>query len=156
MKKIVLSAQAANDVANLRSQYGGFESEKCEIADSLCGLVDMIQFGIDDNDVTPFTNDILKAMNVISNYNVMINHLNETFEVAKPQYGLVQKMEKCGWDEHVPSEKQWSAIKRILEDKGIQSDVFCNNGVTYGEISNMLGIAADDLRSLVSSILSKA
>ena len=94
MKHVILSDKMAHQVNVMRDNViRNYESEKIEIADSLCGLVDMMGFGVDDNDVTPFTNDILKAMRVISNYNDVINGLNETRDVKLPEIGLVQRME---------------------------------------------------------------
>lgn len=93
MKKVLLSNKGAETVENLRDEFGTFQSEKCDIADTMCGLSDMMQFGIDDNDVTPFATDILRAMNVISKYNDLVNDLNYERDIQEPKYGLVQRME---------------------------------------------------------------
>ena len=92
MKNVKVSNRTARQIDALRDNMGSFESEKIEIADTMCGLVDMIQFAADDNDVTPFTNDIFKALRIISNYNEVISNLNATQDCQFAKIGVTQFM----------------------------------------------------------------
>ncbi len=91
MKKVLLSNRGAEKIRTLRDDADSFTLEKYEIADAMCGLTDMMAFGLDSNDVTSFTNSIFNAMRIISNYNEIVNSLNETMDYQEAKYGLIRQ-----------------------------------------------------------------
>lgn len=154
MKKVVLSNRGANVINTLRGDIGGYEAEKENIADTLCGLVDMMHFGIDNNDVTPFTNDIFKAMTMISAYNDMINNLNDTVDWKDAEFGLVQQAESSSASgDCVFTEDAWPRVCKVLERHGVDASPLSYLSHTAIELAQMCGIPMVAFRSEVSQLL---
>ena len=76
MKTIQVTDTAAVRVNDL--QDTGFERSKCNIADAQSSVARLIHLGRDEETIQPWTDDLLKVLCTLAEYNELINAIRET------------------------------------------------------------------------------
>lgn len=79
MKDIKVSADAYVTIDGLRNGED-YELAKTLIADSMSSLAALIHLGRDEEDIATWTDDLLKVMFTLSEYNNLVNELSEKFD----------------------------------------------------------------------------
>lgn len=155
MKRVLVSNAAADSIAELRDSTGGYECVKFQIADTLSKLAKMLNHGISgtDEEIHLYATDIVEAMDVVADYNELVDKLNDLRDVKLPRYILEKNEEynNCTKYDYAPNERELAAIRKILKDKGIDElpGNLTLDEMTFYEIADAIGMSNEDLHTLV-------
>jgi len=86
MKNVMLTNRAAVLVNEL--QDTGFEMSKCNISDAQSSIARLIEQGRDEETISPWTDDLLKVLYTLSEYNELINAIREPSDNCTGHYSF--------------------------------------------------------------------
>ena len=150
MRRVLLTENAANEVMRIREdKFGAYSDEKCNIADAFGELATMINLGRDCEEMANCTDGILKVMNVLGNYNDLLNSLNETNDKRYGRYELVEPEQDYDKDR---DSAVWGAgcelLKRVFAKHPEVEQIYAPanvDAITLTEAAMVLGISVDEL-----------
>ena len=155
MKRVLVSDAAVEKVNILRDDIGSYEVVKCRIADSVCGLARMISHGLDLNEsnvLKYYINDIVDAMDLISDFNELVDNLKDSRDVHLPRY-VIEETEDDGNSptyDYAPNERELEIIQKILEEKNVKlPGIHKIDELTLSEIADAAGMSGKDLHTMV-------
>lgn len=150
MRRVLLNEQAADQVMRLREdKFGTFSDEKCAIADAFGELTTMINLGRDNEEMANCTDGILKVMNVLGNYNDLLNSLNETddkrygrYELVEPEQDYDKDRDSAVWG------KGCELLERVFKKHPEVEQIYAPanvDAITLKEAADVLGCSVDEL-----------
>lgn len=86
MKNVMLTNRAAVLVNEL--QDTAFEMSKCNISDAQSSIARLIELGRDEETISPWTDDLLKVLYTLSEYNELINAIREPSDNCTGHYSF--------------------------------------------------------------------
>jgi len=150
MRRVLLTENAANEVMRIREdKFEAYSDEKCTIADAFGELATMINLGRDCEEMANCTDGILKVMNVLGNYNDLLNSLNETDDKRYGRYELVEPEQDYDKDR---DSAVWGAgcelLKRVFAKHPEVEQIYALanvDAITLKEAADVLGCSVDEL-----------
>ena len=87
MKSLELTDRAAKVITDIQTDKFGIQQQyKSDIADSLASLAEIINHGRDSEDIAVHTDQLLRVMNTLSDYNYLLNDIAGTADNETNQF----------------------------------------------------------------------